>query len=71
MDVKDIIWNILIIGFGIYSIYLSKKKPEKLGKNVFLIKIFGIILIISGVYRIIFELIKPWLLELITQYLSK
>lgn len=58
MSVGAFFDKIIWLGFGIYAIYLSKAKKEKLGNNAALIRFCGIGLVL---YAIVMALVNIFL----------
>ncbi len=58
MSVGAFFDKIFYLGMGIYLIYLSINKKEKLGNKAALVRLGGIFFIASGVIGLIIALIK-------------
>lgn len=52
-QIGGLVWDSLYLLFGIYFIYVSKKKNEKFGNKAALVRMVGIILAIVGAIKIV------------------
>lgn len=50
--------KLIFVGIGIYLIFLSVKKKEKLGSKVALVRFGGIILIVLGIIQTLMALFR-------------
>lgn len=59
MDIGSFIEKIIVIGIGVYCVYLSYCKKEKLGNKATVVKICGIVLVVVTILQLLIQVFAP------------